>query len=74
MSSFVLSSHLSKLLRLISDDVDALVGSAGMRVMNPTWQYWPTFLDVYPNIRLVTKIEAPLLILHVRNTSHIWIL
>lgn len=38
--------------------------STGMRVMNPTWHYWPTFLDVYPNIRLVTKIEAPLLILH----------
>ncbi len=34
--------------------------------MNPTWNYWPTFLDVYPNIRLVPKIAAPLLILHVR--------
>jgi hypothetical protein len=46
---------------------DVPVGCAGMRVMNPTWHYWPTFLDVYPNIRLVPKIDAPLLILHVRN-------
>ncbi|EIE24656.1 alpha/beta-hydrolase [Coccomyxa subellipsoidea C-169] len=38
--------------------------ATGMRVMNPTWNYWPTFLDVYPNIRLVPKIAAPLLILH----------
>ena len=41
-------------------------GFAGMRVMHPTWTMWPSWLDVFSNINLVPKIEAPVLIMHVR--------
>ena len=40
--------------------------ATGMRVMNPTWTRWPSWLDVFPNIKLISKINAPMLIMHVR--------
>ncbi len=40
--------------------------ATGMRVMNPTWTRWPSWLDVFPNIKLISKISAPTLIMHVR--------
>lgn len=40
--------------------------ATGMRVMNPTWTRWPSWLDVFPNIKLISKINAPTLIMHVR--------
>ena len=39
---------------------------AGMRVVNPGWGWWPSWLDVYHNLRLVPKIKAPVLVMHVR--------
>lgn len=39
--------------------------ATGMRVMNPTWTRWPSWLDVFPNIKLISKISAPTLIMHV---------
>ena len=39
----------------------------GMRVVNPGWGWWPSWLDVYNNLRLVPRIKAPLLVMHVRS-------
>ncbi len=38
---------------------------AGMRVLNPGWRYWPSLLDVYPNMRLISQIQVPVLVMHV---------
>ena len=43
---------------------------AGMRVVNPGWAWWPSWLDVYHNLRLVPKIKAPVLVMHVRALPH----
>jgi hypothetical protein len=40
-----------------------------MRVLYPGWTLWPSWLDVFPNIRLMPSIEAPVLIMHVRSSS-----
>ncbi len=37
----------------------------GMRVVNPGWGWWPSWLDVYHNLRLLPKIQAPVLVMHV---------
>lgn len=37
---------------------------SGLRVLFPTWSFWPSWLDVYPNHLCVPKIEVPCLILH----------
>ena len=39
----------------------------GMQVMKPEWKWWPSALDIYPNQALVAKIDAPVLIMHVRS-------
>ena len=36
-----------------------------MRVVNPGWGWWPSWLDVYHNLRLLPKIQAPVLVMHV---------
>ena len=41
--------------------------ATGMRVMNPTWTRWPSWLDIFPNVKLVAKISAPTLIMHVSS-------
>ena len=35
-------------------------------MVNPGWGWWPSWLDVYHNLRLVPKINAPVLVMHVR--------
>ncbi|KAK9867301.1 hypothetical protein WJX84_010821 [Apatococcus fuscideae] len=37
---------------------------SGMRVLNPNWRYWPSLLDVYPNMRLIAQIKVPVLVMH----------
>lgn len=39
---------------------------SGLRVIRPV-KRWPSFVDIFPNIKYVPKIEAPLLILHGSN-------
>ena len=36
-----------------------------MRVLNPNWKWWPSWLDVYPNAQLLPKIQSPVLVIHV---------
>ena len=43
-----------------------------MQVLKPGWSWWPGMLDVYPNHALVSKIQAPVLIMHVSPRWH-WI-
>mmetsp|Transcript_14060 Transcript_14060/g.39782 ORF Transcript_14060/g.39782 Transcript_14060/m.39782 type:complete len:92 (+) Transcript_14060:780-1055(+) len=35
-----------------------------MRVLKPTIEKWPVWLDIYPNLEFVQKIKAPTLIMH----------
>ena len=35
--------------------------------MKPEWKWWPAALDIYPNAGLISKIDAPVLIMHVRS-------
>lgn len=37
---------------------------SGMRVLNPGWRRWPSALDIFPNHRLVPKIQCPVLVMH----------
>ncbi|QDZ21385.1 alpha/beta-hydrolase [Chloropicon primus] len=38
--------------------------ASGMRVLKPTIEKWPVWLDIYPNLEFVQKIKAPTLIMH----------
>lgn len=44
--------------------------ATGMRVMKPTLTWWPSWLDIFPNIKLISKISAPTLIMHVSFFLH----
>lgn len=37
---------------------------SGMRVLNPGWTLWPSWLDIFPNYKWVPRIQRPLLLLH----------
>ncbi len=50
-------------------DRSEMAQCAGMRVLNPNWRYWPSLLDVYPNMRLIAQIKVPVLVMHVRLPS-----
>lgn len=42
--------------------------ASGMRVLNPNWKWWPSWLDVYPNTQLLPKADCPVLVIHVRHS------
>jgi hypothetical protein len=37
---------------------------SGVRVLNPNLRFWPTWADIFPNHQLITKVQAPLLVMH----------
>ncbi len=39
--------------------------SVGMRVLSPSMNRWPGWMDIFPNITLLPKVEAKTLIMHV---------
>ncbi len=45
------------------------VVSVGMRVLSPSMNRWPGWMDVFPNITLLPKVEAKTLIMHVSSCS-----
>eukprot|EP00887_Chlorella_sp_A99_P003849 scaffold11.g3849.t1 len=55
--------HLKHEHGLREEDV-ILYGQSGMRVLNPGWSKWPSFLDIFPNHKLVPRIRSRLLVVH----------
>ncbi len=43
--------------------------SVGMRVLSPNMNRWPGWMDIFPNITLLPKVEAKTLIMHVSSCS-----
>jgi len=43
--------------------------SAGMRVLSPNMNRWPGWMDIFPNITLLPKVEAKTLIMHVSSCT-----
>ena len=43
--------------------------SVGMRVLSPSMNRWPGWMDIFPNITLLPKVEAKTLIMHVSSCS-----
>lgn len=41
--------------------------SVGMRVLSPSMNRWPGWMDIFPNITLLPKVEAKTLIMHVSS-------
>ncbi len=62
MNPFLAKQYTSSLLLEAQELINAV---AGMRVLNPNWKWWPSWLDVYPNAQLLPKIKAPVLVIHV---------
>ena len=42
---------------------------SGMRVLNPSLKWWPGWADVYQNYQLMPKVQAPVLVMHVRTVD-----
>jgi pimeloyl-ACP methyl ester carboxylesterase len=38
--------------------------ASGVRVLSPKLRWWPIWCDIFPNFKLVEKIQAPTLIMH----------
>ncbi len=43
--------------------------SVGMRVLSPNMNRWPGWMDIFPNITLLPKVEAKTLIMHVSSCT-----
>lgn len=53
--------------------------ASGVRVLSPSLRWWPIWCDIFPNFKLVEKIQAPTLIMHgtkdeVIHISHAYLL
>ena len=44
---------------------------SGIRVLNPSLKWWPGWADVYQNYQLMPKVEAPVLVMHVREVYNV---
>lgn len=43
-----------------------------VRVLKPHVRWWPSWADVYPNHTLAPRIQAPVLVMHVRIGDGGW--